>query len=195
MRLLTEHRRAPAAAARRAALWWPAWIVGLLSAVLLGCGERGSADPRQAPAQSAAELDAVRADLLSPDVVVRRRAAERLIGGPPAAQALTAPLAQALSDPDRWVRESAGKALRDLGPLAGPAVPDLARALEDSDDYVRWRAAEALGRVGVAAQAALPRLDALAAERHETEVVRASSAVAAERIRAALKGPPPAAAR
>lgn len=166
------------------------WALTLLMAALPGCGERGAPIASEGPAPSASELARVRTDLSSPDVVARRRAAEGLVGGAAAAQALVGPLAQALSDPDRWVREAAGKALRDLGPLAGPAVPALVRALNDSDDYVRWRAAEALGRVGAPAEAALSPLEALAGEARETEVVRASSAVAVERIRAALKNPP-----
>jgi HEAT repeat protein len=123
------------------------------------------------------------ADLGRPDVTKRRAAARAFAGGTPAAASAVDALAGALSDADRTVREEVAKALRDLGPRAAPALAALRRAFTDEDVYVRWRVAEALGRIGPAAGETLPDLDARAQDTGESEIVRAASERAAERIR------------
>lgn len=86
-------------------------------------------------------------ELRSPNVVMRRCAAEALVGSK-SAQA-TAALVVALSDPDAGVRAPAARALGWKGNLA--AVDPLVRALKDSDWRVVDAAAEALGGIGVSA--------------------------------------------
>lgn len=95
-------------------------------------------------------------DLNSPQVALRRSAAERLALTPDAGAAVS--LARASGDDDEQVREWAVAALEELGAPDVGDVAALAELLTDPETDVRYWAATLLGRVGEGARQAVGAL-------------------------------------
>ena len=105
------------------------------------------------------------AALADPEEDPRRRAAEALgTAGQNQAEALAAPLAQALQqDPSGEVRRNAALSLARLAPQTPAAVPALERGMRDQNHYVRGFSVHALDRIGTpaATRAALRHLQVM----------------------------------
>jgi len=154
---------------------------------LMLCGP-GGARPGDA-----AKVDALVAELRSPNPGRRGTAAMELGELGPRARAAVKPLAAALADEDLNVRYWAASALGAIGPGAAEAVPALVGALRTSFPgrglkgperyYADARAvcARSLGLIGAAARMALPALEE--ARKDEDPSVREAAAAAIERIK------------
>lgn len=147
--------------------------IGLLLALLLGCGRKPPYEGR-----SIAELEAM---LNDPNPTVQVQGAFGLSQhGAEARPALPA-LARALRSSNGLVRQQAARALGEIG--AEDAVPALMAALRDEEWSVRRQSAIALGKIGPAAQAAEP--DLIRCQRDAHNLVRKAATQSLAQIKAA----------
>jgi len=94
-------------------------------------------------------------------------------------------LQKALRDPDGGVRLEAAMALYKIDGHAEKILPMLIKALQDPDEVRRWIAADCLGEIGPTAHEAVPALHALLQQQFKSPLIRASVALALEKIEAA----------
>jgi HEAT repeat protein len=146
------------------------WILGCFLALAVGA---------QAPPVCAQDAGANIADLLarlqSQQPLVRRQAAQALLGfGPSLRSMVEVPvLLRTLRDPDAPTRQAIVRCLGLVGPTSEDVVPALAGTLSDQDAGVRASAADALGAFGGAARDALPSLETALSQEQDPEAVRA----------------------
>jgi HEAT repeat protein len=123
--------------------------------------------------------------LNDPDAATRFSAAQALgEGGDESQSAVGLLLQKALRDPDGGVRLEAAMALYKIDRHAEKILPMLIKALQDADEVRRWIAADCLGEIGPAAREAVPALHALLQQQFKSPLIRASVALALEKIEA-----------
>jgi HEAT repeat protein len=124
--------------------------------------------------------------LHDPNAPIRFSAAQAL--GERGADSLAAVgvlLQKALSDPDGGVRLEAAMALYKIDRREEKILPILIKALRDPDEVRRWIAADCLGEIGPAAREAVPVLRELLQSEFKSPLIRASVALALEKIEGA----------
>jgi HEAT repeat protein len=89
--------------------------------------------------------------LQSPDVALRRQAAEHLSQNPDAAAELPVELVKAIGDTDRQVMEYAVATLEELGEPSPLHLARLAKLIADENPDVQYWAVTLVGRTGPAA--------------------------------------------
>jgi HEAT repeat protein len=100
-------------------------------------------------------------------------------------------LQKALRDPDGGVRLEAAMALYRIDGHEEKILPLLIKALQDPDEVRRWIAADCLGEIGPRAREAAPALHALLAQHFKSPLIRASVALALEKIEGKRTGETP----
>jgi HEAT repeat protein len=153
-----------------------------------------------------------RASLWDDDETIRAQAVEILVQAGEWSRPPIADLIQALNDANAPIRFSAAQALGERGEESQPAVglllqkalrdpdggvrmalykidrheekilPMLIKALQGPDEVRRWIAADCLGEIGPAAREALPALREVLRQEFKSPLIRASVALALEKI-------------
>lgn len=129
-------------------------ITALAGVILLGVTAAG-------PGLSTPDLPALIADLRSPDVEVRRKAAFVLYNEARLAEKYLSQLIEAYADPDPTVRASLASFFAVTGPKAKAAVPLLLNDAKAKDAHLRRRVVNALGLIQSESDVVVPVLMAL----------------------------------
>ncbi|WP_442485456.1 HEAT repeat domain-containing protein [Aeoliella sp. SH292] len=117
--------------------------------------------------------------LQSPDVALRRQAAEHLSQNPDAAMELPVDLVKAIGDSDRQVMEYAVATLEELGEPSPLHLSRLSELIVDENPDVQYWAVTLVGRTGPAAVEYATRLAGVVASKAEPQVrERAAWAIA-----------------
>lgn len=129
--------------------------------------------------------------LNDPNAAIRFSAAQALGERAEESQAAVGLLLQkALRDPDGGVRLEAAMALYKIDRREEKILPLLIKALQDPDEARRWIAADCLGEIGPPAREAIPALRALLEREFKSPLIRASVALALDKIEG-RQAPPP----